>query len=354
MLTTVYIRSGHGFNRLVHTHFQQARQWIDESDEFLDTLSNAILQSPPDYRGIGYGTEIALFLLMTPNLKVLDLGVFSVSGHRASLLRCMFEHAAWSLNTRAFDDTMPLFGPLLRLEQLRINKVRFSWIEFMLAHPGVSTLRLFESTWQASDVSTISTRPPYLKHLYCFECVIDVEGIADILTRFPNLETLQIIRRVVDGIPVDYHIVGDCLRRFGKHLKRLTLWKDIHNTKTGCHPRGRIGSLKDLVYLTDLSIYYSALVLDNNKLAKPGDYVALPLDLSEVLPTSLERLKLVGEETLEPGFDIQLLTLLKSDEATKLRSIRVEEGIPSSICGEDLPPQWTLAGDYRDTLVRRR
>ncbi len=294
-----------------------------------------------------------MFLVMMPNLRVLDVGSYPLwAQHYLKIIAIMFERAIHFLNNRIQGTQLPQGLSLLELEELHATDTTVSKIEYMLLHPGLTTLRLSWTTWSEEDIAVMSTSPLSLKHADCFDCDFDTAGIENILTRCPSLHTLRITIGEFGLAPIDYSVVGTYFRRFGLRL-RLLEFKGNPNKVRVPGFTGRIGSLKELDRLAFLSINYDNFVMGHED-GDLGYTMSLPpLALPDVLPASLERLELTFDhEYQEFALSRVVSELVTSSMASKLRWIRLKR--PKNHTGFQFPVYVSMFGweAVGDTLIR--
>ena len=311
---------------------QQSRDPINDTTGFLETFPG-LFQQPREYE-LHYLNELILILIMLPKIRVLAIGgnCYHCYGpypcrESENVLRGMLESAAKFLASHTDEEIEKSTHPLLQLQELHINSSAADTPRVMVLHPGLTTLYWNDQYSHRHELHLSKWSPSKnLQHIHCRRCLLNTAIVRKCIVNCPGLETLRLhwVRWGLEGRgrnppTMDYSDIGRHLRQFGLNIKVLQLQERIGYGK--CSFTGRVGPLRELGQLVELKIDYDYFVVD------PTSHDCCVLPLVDVVPPSLERLELSGctEEhcVTEEGLRKDLLALLASKNASKLRSVRI-------------------------------
>ncbi|KAF2443697.1 hypothetical protein P171DRAFT_486417 [Karstenula rhodostoma CBS 690.94] len=323
-----------------------------------------------------------LFALMR-NLHVVDVSVFSDASHIAGMLSGrsdvetivqaeanLMSETGYSYkrgkeelrknipstltNETLADNALP------RLKELRIRhgdcedgSISISDIEAVLLHPGLERLYLLGFDWSSFGLRKARwpLHPnPTLQILDLRDCLVDTQGLRNILERFESLHTLHIIlgdsRRenpsfdmIEDTRDVSLTDIGAVLRKHARNLVSFELHTTGYRQCSGVE--GRLRSLKEMTSLRHLKIVEHDLRVRRTRYGVSTKYDTLPLE--DVLPAGLETLYLHYDDCYfgpcAPDthlFEI-LGRMLRSGKVPELREIKVERYLNDST--KELKPE---------------
>ena len=310
---------------------QQSRDPINDMTGFSEAFSG-LFHQPREHK-LYHIKELALFLIMFPKIKILVLG--GLGSHdrceeSEDLLRRIFESAAKFLASHTDEEVKKSTHPLLQLQELHLLPHSIQVPLFMFLHPGVTTFYFDGYCLDNSELSGLKWPPlKRLRHIRCRRCEVTTIIVRKFIVNCPGLETLRLHWLAWVFCPprlspsMDYNNIGRHLRQFQRNLKVLQLQESINESSFRKRSTftGRIGSLRELSQLVELTIDYVYFVVDNTF----PEYDILPL--VDVIPSSLEILELYGctdaDCVTEEGLRNDLLALLASKNASKLRKVRV-------------------------------
>ena len=238
-----------------------------------------------DFKDNHFDAQLALLLILCPNLELLDY--IPVEIDECLVSRLLNE----GCTTRKAKDG-PVLPKFAHLRELRIqHHTAESMIdmEFPCDMMRLPTLEIFRGNGLDLFNSTATPRqepiPGHLKELYLQNSVVDGEAFNQILVLFPILINLEIVWTEHRDPWLDFDHMGRALRRCGRQLRSLKLDPRLSpDYASGGMVRGRIGSLEDLAGLRELTIPLQMLVIWF------GAPVLAPLNLVEALPDSIEKL----------------------------------------------------------------
>lgn len=289
--------------------FEAAHSRFNLSNSFKNVLFEAIHAADQDTTG----AEQVLYLLLLPNVETIEY--------------CSYWHTDLTV--------MELFANVPRtnlFQEVRIRHydtegtARIADIHRLLA-PTVEKLRGWALSWEmtAGDQAWGLELLPRLRYIELVEGVINDVGLADMLARCPGLRVLHITW----GSPIrdsnhalDFTRMGEALRRHGA-IERL-VWNCLEDFSY-CQGDavGRLGSLRELTRLRVLIVPQDVLIGDDDPDLDEGEPLPLPLD--QVLPVSIERLRLLSCQDDEEELDKQVVSLIRDGSPfTSLRRIQMK------------------------------
>lgn len=184
-----------------------------------------------------------------------------------------------------------------------------------LLAPTVETLRGSAISWEMEDGGQawgLKERLPRLRYIDLVEGIVNHAGLADMLSRCPNLQTLRITWGTSIRNPeytLDFTRMGEALRQYGGVLESLTLNCVDDFSYTQGDSVGRLESLRELTRLRVLRLPQDVLVGDDDPDLDEGEVA--PLMLDQVLPTSIEKLCLLSCQDNEDELDMQVVSLIQ-------------------------------------------
>jgi hypothetical protein len=231
----------------------------------------------------------------------------------------------------AHQHAVPPGHPFAQLREVRFRHEYLngfetaSYIEGVLLHPGIETLRLHAFTWAIQDIQRMhwSHIPSSLTTLQMKSSIVDAAGLKDILTRCRQLRNLHIVlavsRRMDDDQEewVDFGKMGAALRKYAQHIETFDFETEGFRGYFG-HD-GHLGSLKSLKTLRQLKLRSEDLEEDFPR----GDEDELAASLRNLLPPRLESIYIRGSAV--PGGDGVPRALLTDKYFTTLRTVEVED-----------------------------
>lgn len=279
------------------------------------------------------GFDSAFVLLLLPNLELLEIEV-----------RGELDYEMCDLVDEIRADAS---GPPIALGRLRELRIRHSDTEDadtlkpqgLLTLPTLRTLRGWSVQWgglypddRADGHVETHSECLSVEHVDFSWSLCDGFSLSAMLFHCPDLKTLRIEwgpSTVGCDDNLDFSDMGDALRKHGGNLERLTL--DIREAfmyEEG-ESTGRIGSLRELSKLKYIALTHDMLVGEDDGSDEDSDDESSgpkerSLQLGEVLPVSLEELRLYTCEGEEGHLDDQLHEIIAGKKLTNLRKVVME------------------------------
>ncbi|EEU36408.1 uncharacterized protein NECHADRAFT_86995 [Fusarium vanettenii 77-13-4] len=202
-------------------------------------------------------------------------------------------------------DTHANYG-LPHLEEVRIrhsdctdSHTPIDYLEPVLLHPNLKTLRLLGIGWLSSPISNFKfpNEPCNLETLELKECLFDDLSLKNILTRCKKLKWLSM--ETADARRDDRHLhdeewdvdlsrIGNVLRSHGHNLEYFSLHTIEYDNWGFCN--GRLGSLRNLKSLRHLKVILNSFT---GRVRAPWETdQEQEIPLAEALPPTIETLHL--------------------------------------------------------------
>ncbi|KAI1874554.1 hypothetical protein JX265_004762 [Neoarthrinium moseri] len=315
--------------------FKTARPWLSLPSAFERLLEQAIDRVGDDLTDTG--AEAALHLSLLKNLEALEYRGYIGSN---DLVTAFFDGAASS------DEAQETQVPHLRELRLRHwsgeNTTRITHVQRLL-QSSVEKLYACAINWEV-DPNSGEGRPlavgPQLslKHVDLVDATINGPGLDDMLQRCPDLITLSIVwgdPSRMPTFPLDFNAIGAALRQHARGLEKLTLDCSEELSYTQGHSEGRLGPLSELPKLKVLVVAQDVLVGEDEEEGEEE-----PLSLDQVLPSSLEILRLLTCQDDEENLDEQLVDLIKGGRLSKLRRVQMKRN--EDFAGDAAELGWKL------------
>ncbi|KAL2877309.1 hypothetical protein SGCOL_007467 [Colletotrichum sp. CLE4] len=264
-------------------------------------------------------------------------------------------------------------GPFPRLQQVYAKGIEPDWegwgvgMPARLCEPFLSpTVQIFHGIrveW-LQHIKWRTAERMSLRSVHLGDSLCNGTGMKDLLSRCPDLETLSItwadeyLQHVTEGTDFPYYDeIGEALRRYGKNLRELEL-DCLQENHSNCDyyrsdeelQQEYVGSLQELTRLKTLRLPLDALLgqemdgTDGPEEEEHGTKLQAPaLTLSHVLPSSLEKLELMGCSSSEvERLYVQIHDLLATGRMAYLRYISVE-GCVGRFQSEIAPLGWNAS-----------
>lgn len=299
--------------------FELARPRLDISDNLAEKIIADAEEEEP-------GSDYSFILLLVPNIERLDL----VCWYGIDL-------TMYDLIKETRNSSKGASVPLGRLREIGLRHGDTEGCTTLeplglLALPTLRTLRGHAMEWttelqpemdpEAEEIDDEKQYAPRLalKHIDLTWSLCNEESLENMISRCPDLKTLRIewgSATVGADDDLNFDGIGHVLREFGGKLEELTLdcrsafmYEDLGEVTF------EIGSLRELSCLR-------TLVLPHNILVGQGKETAdrKPLKLQDVLPTSLETLRLFEVHHNEWALDDQLYDMITSKKWGNLRKV---------------------------------
>ncbi|KAI1134102.1 hypothetical protein F5Y05DRAFT_399687 [Hypoxylon sp. FL0543] len=303
----------------------------------LNLPENVETQLSDALRAGNAGAEVILILSVLPNIKLLE---FACNHDAVAMVTRFFGDIAGSLEEQSGQKR-----PLSQLKELRLRHwdtegaTMIADVDDMLL-PTVRILRGWAMNWEVyPGMLETPQRQLKLEHIDLSDSLCNAEGLANILSRCPDLRSLWIqwgSSTVGGGDELDFTRMGAALRAHGRKLEELMLDFREEFTYDQGEGIGRIGSLRELSSLKMLAIQQDVLVGDETESDEDSDSDSSDssrhpaLTLEQVLPASLEKLRLYSCQPYEESLDEQLYNMIAGGRMKNLRKIRVTRTTPFS------------------------
>ncbi|KAI0107672.1 hypothetical protein F4776DRAFT_644773 [Hypoxylon sp. NC0597] len=343
---------------ILQESFEAARCRLNISSDLENEFWDALSADDPD-------AEVVLILSLLPNLRLLELTCQYVKGD--SIVQLLSDVAGSRVNTPE-KHSGQVSSPLSQLQEVRLRHWDteyatsiFTFDDFLLQ--TVQTFRGWSISW---EVFPRLFEPPQaqlnLKHIYLTSALCNAEGLNNLLSRCPDLQTLWIewgSATVGGDSELDFYQIGVALRNHAHNLEELVLdCREDLSYEYRDHT-GRIGSLRELSCLKMIAIHQDILVGDQDEEyddsyeeSYEADYPS-PLTLDKVLPSSLERLYLLSCDDLEDSEDLheEIYGLIGDGRMQNLREININRIWPFFNDIEGFG--WTAQERVYTTLVKQ-
>ncbi|KAK4902213.1 hypothetical protein LTR27_001116 [Elasticomyces elasticus] len=293
--------------------------------------------------------EIALLLLLVPNIRLLDI---SVSFHvKESLAMSVIQQ-----------------GPLQHLSEVKVShsdtegSSSIDGLVALLRLPALDTFRGRMIDCNSESSTLLEPIRSTLKRVFFNMSLLDAVGLQRLLVACPDLETLSVHwgSATVGDSSIEYRAIGQALRNHGTKLKNLHLKpEDAEVFDDSLDSDSPLDSLKELAALRLLNVPYHALC------ATTG---TVPKYLVQVLPYSLRTLRIADaeesssveddEDSNEEAFllDLQLLEVMRDNNFSDLSTIRVQRGDGFTLTAEAEEAGWNddESNNYWVVLKKQR
>ncbi|KAK6066217.1 hypothetical protein SCUP234_12201 [Seiridium cupressi] len=265
------------------------------------------------------GAEAVLHLLLLQNLDTLEYRGYIGSNR---IITEFFSGLPMELDGREVVQ-------ISQLSELRLrhwsgeNTTRITQVQQLL-RDSVEKLQACGINWEIHPDSgqgrpTCIASRLRLKNIEIVDSTINGTGLDDLLGRCPELATLRIVwgsSSRMPTFPLDFGVMGDAIRRHAKRLHTLALDCTEDLSYTQGNSGGRVGSLRELTRLKTLVIAQDMLVGDEDG---EGTF-----RLDQVLPDSLETMRLLTCQENEEDLDEQLTGLIQEGSMPKLRRLQLK------------------------------
>ncbi|KAI0830009.1 hypothetical protein F5Y06DRAFT_208250 [Hypoxylon sp. FL0890] len=283
--------------------------------------------------------EICLVLSLLPNLELLEI---TCDYDTNNMVSSFFRKVARPL-VNAPEKQNGQKHPFTQLQEVRLchsdthdaQEATSIFLVDDILLPTVHTLRGWSISWEVHpNMSHISQTQLNLKHIYLTYSFCNAEGLVNLLSRCPDLRTLQIEwhEPTAGGSDeLNFDKMGEALRNHAHNLEKLVLLYWCGGGFAYAR-RGRIGSLRKLSCLKALTLQQDILVGEVEDSDKESSGTGIPplSTLYEVLPDSLEKLRLYSyslypcQDDDEENLDEQVYDLIASNQMKNLRKVRVD------------------------------
>ncbi|KAL2692458.1 hypothetical protein Neosp_002867 [[Neocosmospora] mangrovei] len=284
--------------------FEQARPHLNLPPELADQIESVLSETLNHYTMEARDALTAFWLSLMPNLRKLSLAMMD----ETDLTSALFKHAVEPTET-ALTRTPP-FSSLQEVTFTQApykseKSIHITAIEALFKLPSLTTLRTSGIPWNRSEHDEPFLLPDVdssLQHLESKSSRMRPETLKSILMACRGLRTLRldIAMDTYPNIFPDSYDFGTILRNHGQNLERISLafhFKGRRNRMgdwlTGEEYLTRnIGDLRCLSKLKHFRLNLPAFDDDMYRSSRPYGPLTPLMDLTEMLPRSLETLAL--------------------------------------------------------------